>query len=219
MSTDALHVDIRVGSRLDVRFTAAPGVTVLFGPSGAGKTTTLLAIAGLVQPSSGSIRLGDTVLFDDVTHTHVPVHQRHAGLVFQSLALFPHLTARDNVAFGMRGNRAQRRQQATQWLERLQVAHVADRRPHTFSGGEAQRVALARTLATEPRVLLLDEPFSALDDPLRVAIREDLQRILIERPIPVLFVTHDRSEARALADHVVVLAQGRVGQMGPTALS
>ena len=212
MSADTLHVDVTVRNRVEVRLVAPPGITVLFGPSGAGKSTTLLAIAGLVRPTRGTIRLGDAVWFDDVTRTDVPVHQRGAGLVFQSLALFPHLSARDNVAFGIRGDRQQRRHAAMQWLARFHVDHLADRHPHTFSGGEAQRVALARTLATEPRVLLLDEPFSALDDPLRVAIRQDLQRVLAERPIPVLFVTHDRDEADALAQQRVVLSQGRVAQ-------
>ncbi|MDP2339690.1 MAG: ABC transporter ATP-binding protein [Deltaproteobacteria bacterium] len=209
----ALDVDIQVRERgaldrVDVAFHAAPGFTVLFGPSGAGKTTTLMAIAGLVTPRAGSIKLGGTDL------TNVPAHRRRISLVFQSLALFPHLTATENVAYGVRAPRAQRRDQALAWLRRLRVEHVATRRPDTLSGGEGQRVALARALATDPQALLLDEPFSALDDALRVSVREDLRTIVDERKLPVVFVTHDRGEAQALAQHVVLMSEGRVTAAG-----
>jgi molybdate transport system ATP-binding protein len=213
----SLHVDVRVRGRIDVKLEAKPGFTVLFGPSGAGKTSTLLAIAGLLEPDDGVIRLGDTVYVDKRKHTSLSTPARGVGFVFQSLALFPHLDAIENVAYGLRSPRASRHTEARAWLERLRVGHVASRRPSTFSGGEAQRVALARALAPEPRVLLLDEPFSALDDDLRRALRDDLVSIVRERAIPVVFVTHDRDEAKALADTVVVLAEGRVQRAGSPA--
>lgn len=213
MSGETLTVDIRVRERVEVCFTAPPGFTVLFGPSGAGKTSTLLTVAGLLRPTSGTIRLGSDPraceILDDAK-LHVPPEKRHIGLVFQSLALFPHLTARENVEYGVRGERRARRATADEWLERLHVTHVAARRPATFSGGEGQRVALARALATQPRVLLLDEPFSALDDSLRESLRADLAKLVAEARIPVLFVTHDQREASALASQIVVLAEGRV---------
>jgi ABC-type sulfate/molybdate transport systems ATPase subunit len=218
MRPDVLTVDVRVGTRLDVAFTAPPGFTLLFGPSGAGKTTTLMAIAGLVRASSGVIRLGDDVLVDGARQ--VAPEQRRVGMVFQSLALFPHLNARDNVAYGLRGpSGAARRAKAEEWLARLRVPHVADRRPATFSGGEGQRVALARALASSPRILLLDEPFSALDDELRSALREDLAKLVADTALPVLFVTHDQREARALAQQTIFMANGRVTRITATELT
>jgi len=204
------------GFALDVDFEVPPGVTVLFGPSGSGKSTTLSAIAGLVRPASGRISLGTETWFDDRAHVHVPVHRRRVAFVFQSLALFPHMSAVDNVVYGMdraleRGVRAER---ARALLDRLRAGHLADRRPATFSGGEAQRVALARALATSPRVILLDEPFSALDRELRVELITDLRELIRELDVPVLFVTHHRAEARALGERVVLLDHGRVERVG-----
>ena len=161
---------------LDVDFTAPPGVTILFGPSGSGKSTTLAAIAGLARPSAGRIALGDTPWFDAAAGIDVAVHRRRVAYVFQSLALFPHLTATQNVAYGMRDlDPESRRTKAVALLERLHVAHLAQRRPGTFSGGEAQRVALARALAIDPHVVLLDEPFSALDRDLRFELIAELR--------------------------------------------
>lgn len=217
----ALHVDVRVahgeGFALDVRFEAAPGVTVLFGPSGSGKSTTLAAIAGFARPTSGRIALGDATWFDSGARIDVPVHKRAVAFVFQSLALFPHMTAAQNVAYGMQRDldREAKRTRALALLDRLRVAPLADRKPGTFSGGEAQRVALARALATEPRVVLLDEPFSALDRELRVDLVGDLREFVRELDVPVLFVTHHRQEARALGQRVVVLDRGRVERVGP----
>jgi molybdate transport system ATP-binding protein len=204
------------GFKLDVEFEAPPGVTVLFGPSGSGKSTTLSAIAGLVRPLTGRIALGETPWFDDAAGVDVAVHLRRAAYVFQSLALFPHMTAADNVGYGMpaQTGKEERRARATQLLARLHVPHLADRRPHTFSGGEAQRVALARALAMEPRVVLLDEPFSALDRGLRIALVAELRDALRELAVPVVFVTHHRQEARALGDRLVVLEAGRVKSTG-----
>jgi molybdate transport system ATP-binding protein len=217
MSTD-LHVRLRIanGFALDVAFDVPPGVTVLFGPSGSGKSTTLAAIAGLVRPTAGRVSLGDEVWFDSAAKIDVAVHRRHVAFVFQSLALFPHMTAAQNVAYGM--DRAldgqERSARVAALLDRLRVAHLAERKPRTFSGGEAQRVALARALGTSPRVVLLDEPFSALDRELRAELIADLRESLHELRVPVLFVTHHRQEARALGERLVVLERGRVARVG-----
>ncbi|HEY8086680.1 MAG TPA: ATP-binding cassette domain-containing protein [Polyangiaceae bacterium] len=210
----ALRVNVRlVGDfALDVEFDVPPGVTVLFGPSGSGKSTTLALIAGLRRPTLGRISLGDEVWFDSDARVHVPVHRRQVAFVFQTLALFPHMTAQQNVEYGMvralepkaRGERA------VALLERLRVPHLAGRRPPTFSGGEAQRVALARALAMRPRVMLLDEPFSALDRELRAELLADLRESIRELAVPTLFVTHHRQEARALGERVVLLDAGKV---------
>jgi molybdate transport system ATP-binding protein len=221
MSGETLKVSLRItnGFALDVAFDVPPGVTVLFGPSGSGKSTTLSAIAGLVRPSAGRITIGDDVWFDSAEKIHVAVHRRRVAFVFQSLALFPHMTALENVVYGMErdvdpGSRAKR---AVALLERLRVPHLADRKPRTFSGGEAQRVALARALATSPRVILLDEPFSALDRELRVELISDLRESIRELDVPVLFVTHHRQEARALGERLVLLEGGRVQRIGKVA--
>lgn len=217
---DSLRVAVRVrpsqGFDLDVEFTVPPGVTVLFGPSGSGKSTTLAAIAGLARPSSGTIALGDTPWFDAAKRIDVAVHLRRVAYVFQSLALFPHMTAAQNVAYGMASGLGaeERRTRAVALLERFRVAPLADRRPSTFSGGEAQRVALARALATDPRVILLDEPFSALDRDLRVELVTELRDTLRETGAPVLFVTHHRQEARALGERLVLMEAGRVRRVG-----
>jgi molybdate transport system ATP-binding protein len=216
-----LRVDVRTKGdfALDVTFEAPPGVTVLFGPSGSGKSTTLAAIAGLTKPVSGRITIGDDVWFDSKAKVNVPVHHRHVAFVFQSLALFPHMTALDNVTYGMDRtlDAATRAQRARDLLGRLRVPHLADRKPRTFSGGEAQRVALARALAMHPRVILLDEPFSALDRELRVELIADMKDSIRELDVPVIFVTHHRQEARALGDEVVLLESGRVKQVGKVA--
>jgi molybdate transport system ATP-binding protein len=216
-----LRVQARVvrepdGFTLDVDFEAPPGVTVLFGPSGSGKSTTLAAIAGLERPASGRITLGKDVWFDRSERIDVPVHRRRVAFVFQSLALFPHMSALANVGYGMDPSldRDARDERARTLLDRLRAGHLADRRPATFSGGEAQRVALARALATSPRLILLDEPFSALDRELRVELIADLRDLVRELEVPVLFVTHHRAEARALGERVVMLEKGRVERVG-----
>jgi molybdate transport system ATP-binding protein len=199
-----LVFDAVVPGRLEAAFTAAPGITVLFGPSGAGKSTCLSVIAGLLEPQRGRITLGNELL------SSLPAHRRRVALVFQSLALFPHLSARANVAYGAKSD-------PSRWLERMRVAHVAERRPAQLSGGEAQRVALARALASEPRVLLLDEPFSALDSALRRQLGEELKALVAELQIPTLLVTHDREDAAALGTQVVALDQGRIRATGAPA--
>lgn len=218
MAGEALHVDVLVAGepggrpRVEARFDVPPGVTALCGPSGSGKSTCLAAIAGLLRPTRGRVALGDLALFDTSRAIDVPAHRRGVGLVFQALALFPHMSAADNVAYGIsRGaSRDTRRERARTWLERMRVAHVADRRPATLSGGEAQRVALARALAAEPRVLLLDEPFSALDDALREQLRGELLSLVHQLALPTILVTHDSRDARAMARRVIMLHEGRM---------
>jgi molybdate transport system ATP-binding protein len=220
MAEARLEVDLRVERgkdfALDVRITATPGVTILFGPSGAGKSTTLAAIAGLLTPTSGRVALGGEVWFDAAQRIDRPVEKRGIAFVFQSLALFPHMTAEANVEYGLprKMPKAERRERATAMLARMKVAHLAARRPSTFSGGEAQRVALARAFAPSPRLVLLDEPFSAMDRALRRDFVADLRAWVEEARVPVLHVTHHRNEARALGDRVVLMEAGRVSAVG-----
>lgn len=219
---DALSVDLvvspadRTGFAVEARFDATPGITVLFGPSGCGKTTLLEAIAGVRTPRAGRVRLGEEVWFDAAAGRHLPPQRRGVALVFQSLALFPHMTALENVEYGIaRAVPAPRRRaDALDMLHRVQASHLADRRPATFSGGEAQRVALARAFARAPRVLLLDEPLTALDLPLRAQLAQDVRRFVDDRRIPAIYVTHDVGEAMVLADRVVVMREGRVTAAG-----
>jgi molybdate transport system ATP-binding protein len=222
MSADAgapslsVQVHIRASERfaLDVDFVVPPGVTALLGRSGSGKSTTLAAIAGLIRPHTGRVSLGEDAWFDSTARIDVAVHRRRVALLFQSLALFPHMTAVQNVAYGMERRRAPQRARALEWLERLQVSHVSDRRPDTFSGGEAQRVALARAMASSPRVVLLDEPFTAVDTELRRELLADVRVFVRSLGVPVVLVTHDRREASLLADRFVVLEAGRVAHTG-----
>jgi molybdate transport system ATP-binding protein len=201
---------------LDVAFEAGPGVTILFGPSGSGKSTTLSAIAGLRLPDEGRIALGDDVWLDTQTGAARAIHERGVSLVFQAAALFPHLSARHNVEYGIdrRVPKAERRARALAMLERMKVGHLAERRPRTFSGGEAQRVALARAFAREPRVLLLDEAFSAMDRELRRELLGDVRAQVSQLAIPTIMVTHHRMEARAMGDRVLLMAAGRIHASG-----
>jgi molybdate transport system ATP-binding protein len=197
--------------RLDVDLALGDGVNVVMGRSGAGKTTLLAAIAGLLRPVAGHIALDDQVLFDREAGTFMPPHRRRVALVFQSLALFPHLLVWENVAYGLpRGTRASRKERALRWLARTHVAHVAERAPATLSGGEAQRVAMARALASEPRALLLDEPFSAMDAQLRRELGAELKELVAVAGIPAVLVTHDLSDADELGEKLIVLEAGRV---------
>ncbi|MGP3961569.1 ABC transporter ATP-binding protein [Nonomuraea sp. 3N208] len=193
----------------------APGEFVaLLGPSGCGKTTALRCVAGFERPDSGA------VLVDGKDITNVPANKRDAGMVFQSYSLFPNLNARDNVAFGLRVRKAPaavRHAKADELLELVGLPQHADRYPHQLSGGQQQRVALARALALEPRVLLLDEPLSALDAKVRVALREEIRRLQLDLGITTIFVTHDQEEALSVADRVAVLRDGRLEQVGSPA--
>jgi molybdate transport system ATP-binding protein len=214
-----LTVDVAVtrgAFALEVRFEAPPGVTILFGPSGSGKSTILSAIAGLVTPARGRVTHGDEVWFDAASGVDVAVHRRHVAFVFQSLALFPHMTAVENVVYGM--DRAlsteEKRARAVKMLERLRVGRLADRRPETFSGGEAQRVALARAFAMKPRIVLLDEPFSAMDRDLRDRLCADVRGFVDELGVPMVHVTHHRGEARTLGDRAIVIDKGQIVKSG-----
>ncbi len=214
--TERLDVRIRLGLSgftLDVAWTAGDGVSVLFGPSGAGKTLTLQCLAGLVRPGAGRIVADGRVLFDSAAGIDVSPQERGLGYVFQGYALFPHLTVRSNVAFGLRRRRAAERERRTaEVMERLGLRGLEDRHPRELSGGQRQRVALARALAIEPALVLLDEPLSALDLPLRRALRDELQAILADWKMPAVLVTHDFAEAYQLGDRVVVYEAGRVRQ-------
>ena len=213
---DALTADCRFappgGFRLDAALSLpldrAP-VTALFGPSGAGKTTLLRLLAGLVRPDAGMIAFRDRVWCDTARGVWLEPQQRRAGFVFQHYALFPHLTVARNVAFAARPHAAQR------MMERFHLASLAKRLPRALSGGERQRVALARALAAEPDLLLLDEPLSSLDAAARLRTRRELRALLAGAGVPSIVVTHDRTEAIALADWMAVMVEGRILQTGP----
>jgi len=203
---------------LDVRWEAQDGVVGLFGPSGAGKTLTLQCLAGLVTPDAGRIVVDGRVFFDAATGVSLPPQARRVGYVFQGYALFPHLSVAENVAFGLRGRpRAERARRAAEVLGRLGLAGLERRRPHELSGGQRQRVALGRALAIDPALLLLDEPLSALDAPLRRALRDELREVLAAWGTAAVVVTHDFTEAYRLADRIVVCEAGRVIQSAPRA--
>lgn len=196
---------------LSLTFHAAPGVTILFGPSGAGKTTTLRCLAGLLAPERGRIRLGEDVWFDSVAKVNLPPQARRVGCVFQKPTLFPHLTVAENVGYGLRRwTKAARRARVQQLLEAFRIGHLAHRLPREISGGEYQRATLARALAIEPNLLLLDEPLTALDDSIRAEILADLRRWNHQHRIPILYVTHDRDEALQVGEHVLLLRDGRL---------
>jgi putative spermidine/putrescine transport system ATP-binding protein len=188
----------------------------LLGPSGCGKTTTMRAIAGLMTPTEGSITI------EGIDVTKVPANKRQVGLVFQSYALFPHLSSFENVAFGLRLKRGAEqdiRQKVEAGLELVGMSHLAGRRPAELSGGQQQRISLARSLVMEPKVLLLDEPLSNLDARLRLEMRTELQRLQRQTGITMVFVTHDQSEALAMADRIVLMKDGHIEQIGtPEAL-
>ena len=190
-------------------------ITVLFGPSGCGKTTILRCLAGLERPESGRITFEEEIWFDAGQSTCHPPQQRDIGFSFQDYALFPHLTVADNIAFGLRGTSAERRRTAAEMMQRFQLEGLAARFPHQISGGQQQRVALARVLVRRPRLLLLDEPLSALDATLRDELRTMLRSMLMSFEIPVILVTHDRMEAISLADQVIVMDNGQIQQTGP----
>ncbi len=195
---------------LKVNFKAEHGVTVIFGPSGSGKTTLLQCVAGLLPPDSGSIAMDDCAFFDSSKKINLSPQERRIGYVFQDLALFPHMSAEQNVDFALHVPADQRKHSLAEILKRFQLSRVAGRRPRDLSGGERQRVALARAFAIKPRLLLLDEPFSALDDELKMQIIQDLKMWIAEERIPALFVTHDREEARALGQRVITMRQGQI---------
>jgi ABC-type sulfate/molybdate transport systems ATPase subunit len=201
---------------LDVGWEAEESVVALFGPSGAGKTLTLHCLAGLARPDRGRIAVGGRLYFDSERGVDLPPRARRLGYVFQGYALFPHLTVAENVAFGLRDRpREARRRRSADVLDRLGLAEVAGHYPRELSGGQQQRVALGRALAPDPEVLLLDEPLSALDAPLRRQLREELGRLIREWGKTVVLVTHDLAEAYQLGERLVVYEAGRVVQAAP----
>ena len=211
----------RGGFELAVGFSVDAGeVLGVLGPNGAGKTTLLRTLAGLGALTRGRVELAGATLDDPGRQLFVPAEQRPVGLVFQNYRLFPHLSVRDNVAFAARARGARRqpaRHQAMSWLDRLGLAELADRKPGQLSGGQAQRVALARTLAAEPGLLLLDEPLAALDARTRLEVRGELRRHLSGFGGPSLVVSHDPLDAMVLTDRLLVIEDGRVVQQGSPA--
>jgi len=199
------------------QFSTTDRALVLFGPSGSGKTLTLRSIAGMLSPDEGCIRINGDVLFDSAAGINVPTRQRKVGYVFQNYALFPHLSVRENIGFGLKplfgrlGHREGER--IEELMEVFGLAALATQKPAALSGGQQQRTALARALATSPKLLLLDEPFSALDQPLRVRMRRELSRALKDFDIPLIMVTHDSDEVEAFAETIVVYHHGRVEEV------
>ncbi len=191
---------------LDIDLDLDAGLTVLFGPSAAGKSLTLAIVAGFIRPDRARIVIGESVVTDTSLDVHIRTQARRIGMVFQDGLLLPHRSVVDNVALAVRsGDRTVRRSRAEEWLERVGAQQLAQRRPRNLSGGQRQRVALARALAGEPQLLLLDEPLSALDTNTRVDLGSVIRRVVDDTGTPALFVTHDIAERDALADHVVRL--------------
>ena len=220
--TLAARIGLRLGTLdLQIELTVEPGeIVALLGPNGAGKSTVLRCLAGLERIDDGRIVLDGAVIDDADADVFVEPEQRPIGFVFQDYVLFEHLSVLENVAYGLRARgaaKADAREQAGQWLERMSIAGYASERPGSLSGGQAQRVALARALATNPRLLLLDEPLAALDVGTRATVRRDLRQHLETFEGMRLIVTHDPVDAHALADRVIVLEDGRVAQAGTLA--
>jgi molybdate transport system ATP-binding protein len=201
---------------LDVKFSIPEGITMLFGASGSGKTTLLRCIAGLLRPESGRITIGDEILFDSKARLNIPVRERRIGFLFQNLALFPHLNVIRNIEYGLDGrSRTEAQQQRIENVVRMfGISGLRNQKPNDISGGERQRVALARALVTEPRVLMLDEPLSALDYPTQSKIIQDLRAWNAAQQIPILYVTHSQREVFALGDRVVLLQDGKILSQG-----
>ncbi|MCH8156638.1 MAG: ABC transporter ATP-binding protein [Nitrospinae bacterium] len=206
---------ISIRTELDL---ATTSWTVLFGPSGAGKTTVLRCLAGLEKPDRGEIRFGDETWFASDGPSFVPPQKRRVGFFFQDYALFPHLSVRGNIAYNLTKISAhEKEERVAESIETFGLTGLEDRNVRTLSGGEKQRVALARTLCRRPRLLLLDEPLSALDVPSRIRFRKELRHLLDPFNIPVILVTHDRTEALSLGDRMIVMDRGTVLQEGPIA--
>ncbi|MFG0334731.1 MAG: ATP-binding cassette domain-containing protein [Maioricimonas sp. JB049] len=215
MSYLSFHCDYTysTGFRLDVRFDAGAGVTALFGASGSGKSTVLALIAGLLRPAHGVISLEDRTLTDTSTRRHLPPEDRRVGLLFQNHCLLPHLSVRGNLEYGMK-RRSSGRFRFDEIVGILELADVLQRQPHELSGGQKQRVALGRALLSGPELLMLDEPFSGLDEPLQDRILEYLRRVLAEYQVPTLLVTHTPAHVHQLAGQVIHLDAGRVVATG-----
>src|SRR5580658_6363265 len=201
---------------LDIALSCDPGLTILFGPSGAGKTLTLHSIAGLVRPDAGRILLGGEILFDAQRRVHLAPRHRGVGYVFQNDSVFPHMTVEENLLFPLAHmGPLERRRRCRTLLETFRLAPLASRYPRGLSGGEKQRVAIARALAAEPRLLLLDEPARGLDHELRLDLYAVLRDVRAQYHIPILLVTHDRDESFRLGERLVIYRAGRIVQEGP----
>ncbi|WP_369038959.1 ATP-binding cassette domain-containing protein [Stenotrophomonas maltophilia] len=219
-----MWLDLRVQRRLqaagqtfvlDVALQCTQRQVVLFGPSGAGKSLTLKAVAGLLQPAQGHVRLQGQTLFDAATAVDLPPQRRRLGYVFQDYALFPHLSVRQNVAFGLQRGWLNPRQGARieaveQWLQAFRIDHVGDLLPAQVSGGQRQRTALARAMVTRPQALLLDEPFAALDHDLRQHLRQELESVLDRTGIPLLLISHDPQDVAVFGQQVAHVVDGRI---------
>jgi molybdate transport system ATP-binding protein len=203
------------GFSLDVAWEINNELAVLFGYSGAGKSITLQMIAGLLIPDDGFVRIGSTTMFDSAKRINVPSQKRRLGYVFQDLALFPHMTALDNILYGSNSmGKSERREKAREMIGAFHLEGLEEKYPAELSGGQKQRVAFARALIRRPDVLLLDEPFSALDNPIRIEMRRFLRDIKNRFDVPIVLVTHDITEAFTVADAVIVYSNGKVVQMG-----
>jgi molybdate transport system ATP-binding protein len=213
-----LHFDCRLrypsGFELNIQFEAGEGVTALYGPSGSGKSTVLSLIAGIQQPDDGVIRLGERVLIDTRARTWLKPEQRKIGFVFQNHLLFPHMSVEQNLRFGL-GRASSRAVDFERVVQILEIGQLLRRAPHTLSGGQQQRVALGRAILRGPKLLLMDEPLTGLDEGLKDRVLSYLERALAEWRMPTLFVSHDQADVRRLAEAVVVLDEGKVIETGP----
>lgn len=194
---------------LEIKFTVAESMAVLFGPSGCGKTTILRCIAGLAKPEWGCICLDETVLYDSSRKTCLPSRRRGIGYVFQEYALFPHMTVKKNILYGVKNPKEKNDNSLYELLKLFKISSLINRYPAELSGGEKQRVALARALMSEPKILLLDEPLSALDNEIRYELQDELFRIKNDLKISMILVTHDLEEARKLGDQIIYMKNGR----------
>lgn len=197
---------------LDVNIEARDQIVVLWGPSGAGKTTILHCLAGLTTPSSGFIKLEDRILYSSLDKINLPARSRQIGYLFQDYALFPHMTVQENIVYGLKNKKdlSEKAAEPIAMLNSFGIGHLTDRYPRQLSGGEKQRVALARALLVQPRLLLLDEPFSALDKRTKISLREEIKKLQAHWKIPFLLVTHDEEDAESLGDVIISIDKGRI---------
>lgn len=214
--TLVVKIDAAVGSfSLNLSFTAPVGLTVLFGPSGSGKSTLLDCLAGLRTPDNGEIAVGDRIFYDSAKRLNLPPQKRKVGYVFQNPTLFPHLSVRENIGFGLQSWQPERQKaRLEELLELFSLESLSDRHPASLSGGESQRTAIARALAPAPQLLLLDEPFSALDSQLRTSLSTQLRSLQRQLSLPMVLVTHSSTDARQLADLVVHIQAGQMQTIG-----
>ena len=221
--TLAINIKKRLGKTsaneffLDVSFATESGITVLLGASGSGKTTTLRLIAGILVPDEGFIQVGANIYFDSKEKINISIQNRRVGFVFQDYALFPHLSAEQNIAYGIKSiDKKLKKEKSLEMLELFHIGHIKNRLPREMSGGEQQRVALARALASDPAIVLLDEPLSAVDVELRAKLLDEIEAAQQKTKIPFLYVTHNQPEAKRLATDCVTLQNGRALKFEPS---